>query len=450
MPQRGPVPAMDRALDSRYFPLVLDVLDQGVFTIDEDSRITSFNRAAEAITGYSAAEVMGRRCSEVFRTNLCDRVCPLRQSIASRTEVRGQEVSITNRAGEVVPIAVSTAPLTTREGRLLGGVEVFKDLSQIALLRRRLEGQHRLEDVIGKSQPMERVLELIPLVAASDATVLVSGASGTGKELVARTIHNVGLRARRPFVAVSSAAIPQPLLESELFGYKKGAFTDARTDKPGRISAADGGTLLLDEVGELPPPTQVKILRFLQDHTYEPLGSNRPVRADVRVIAATNRNLDAMVAAGTFREDLFYRLNVIQIELPPLRDRAEDIPLLLRHFVELMRKTTGKPIEGVSDEAVGHLLAYPFPGNVRELENLVERAFVLCEGGWIGVEHLPPSVVGAAGSHPPPGQTTVAAAELSAIRSALEHHGGNRTRAAAELGIHRTTLLRKMRRFGLR
>jgi transcriptional regulator with PAS, ATPase and Fis domain len=392
---------------------------------------------------------MGKRCSEVFRTDLCDRICPLRLSISSRRAVHGREVTIKDRSGRVVPIAVSTAPLLTPEGKLLGGVEVFRDLTQLAHLRRRLEGKYQLEDVIGKSQPMQRVLELLPLVAASDATVLVTGRSGTGKELISRTIHGIGPRRDGPFVAVSCAAIPAQLLESELFGYKRGAFTDARTDKPGRIAAADGGTLLLDEVGDLPASTQVKILRFLQDRTYEPLGSNQTVRADVRVIAATNRELSEMVRAGMFREDLFYRLNVVQIELPLLRERSEDIPLLLRHFLEVMQHTTGKPIEGFTDEALARLISYPFPGNVRELENLVERAFVLCSSGLVDSEHLPPAILASDSAPRPPARTTVAAAEQVAIEAALARCGGNRTRAAAELGIHRTTLLRKMSRLGL-
>jgi PAS domain S-box-containing protein len=439
-----------KGLDSRYFPLVLDVLDQGVFTVDGSSIITSFNQAAERITGYTADEVIGTRCAEVFRTNLCDQVCPLRLSIASRRPTRNREVYIRARDGRAVPISVSTAPLLTRGGRLLGGVEVFRDLSQIVDLKRRLDARYRLSDIIGRSPAMRQIFDLLPLVAPSDSTVLVTGPSGTGKELIARTIHALGPRRKGAFVALNCAAIPETLLESELFGYKRGAFTDARRDKPGRIAAAEGGTLFLDEIGDLPRLTQVKVLRFLQDRVYEPLGSNTSVRANVRVIVATNRDLLALVRAGSFREDLYFRLNVLQIDIPPLCERVEDIALLVDHYVRVFRESTGKPIEGFADDALGLLSQYPFPGNVRELENIVERAFILCQGDRIGVEHLPPSVLHAQRAGAPAAvPASLAGAELAAVRAALARHGGNRSRAAAELGIHRTTLLRKLQRFGL-
>ncbi len=442
------MPEATRGLDARYFPLILDVLDQGVFTVDGNLCITSFNQVAERITGYTADEVIGTRCAEVFRTDLCDQICPLRLSIASRRPSRNREIHIRARDGRAILISVSTAPLLTRSGKLLGGVEVFRDLAQIEDLKRRLDAQYRLSDIIGKSPAMRHIFDLLPLVAPSESTVLVTGPSGTGKELIARTIHALGPRRKSPFVALNCAAIPETLLESELFGYKRGAFTDARRDKPGRIAAAESGTLFLDEIGDLPRPTQVKLLRFLQDRVYEPLGSNTSVRANVRVIAATNRNLLELAKAGAFREDLYFRLNVVQIDIPPLCERAEDVPLLVNHYVRLFRESTGKPIQGFADDAMALLMGYPFPGNVRELENLVERAFILCQDDRIGVEHLPPSVVQ---SRRPgavlPVPASIAAAELAAVRTALERHHGNRTRAAAELGIHRTTLLRKLRRF---
>ncbi len=441
---------MAKPLDSRYFPLILDVLDQGVFTVDEHTCITSFNQAAERITGWSADKAIGTRCAEVFRTNLCDQVCPLRLSIASRKPLRNREVHIRARDGRTIPIALATAPLLTRAGRLLGGVEVFRDLSPMADLKRQLDGRYKLADIIGKSPAMRRIFDLLPLVAPSDSTVLVTGPSGTGKELIARTIHALGPRRKGPFVALNCAAIPETLLESELFGYKRGAFTDARRDKPGRIAAADGGTLFLDEIGDLPRLTQVKTLRFLQDRVYEPLGSNTSVRANVRVIAATNRNLLAQVHDGAFREDLYFRLNVVQIDIPPLRERIEDIPLLVNHYVRRFRDSTGKHIDGLADDAMALLMTYPFPGNVRELENAIERAFILCQGERIGVEHLPPAI-GETARRPSPAvaPASMSAVERDAIRAALERHGGNRSRAAAELGIHRTTLLRKLRQYAL-
>jgi len=435
-----------KGLDPRYFPLILDVLDQGVFTVDENLCISSFNQVAERITGYTAEEVIGKRCAEVFRTDLCDQICPLRLSIALRRPSRNREIHIRTRDGRTVPISISTAPLMTRNGRLIGGVEVFRDLAQIENLKRRIDGKYRLSDIIGKSHSMRQIFDLLPLVAPSDATVLVTGPSGTGKELIARTIHALGVRRKNQFIPLNCAAIPETLLESELFGYRRGAFTDARRDKPGRIAAAEGGTLFLDEIGELPRPTQVKLLRFLQDHVYEPLGSNIPVRANVRVIAATNRNLLELAHDGAFREDLYFRLNVVQIDIPPLSERTEDIPLLVSHYIRLFRESTGKSIQGLTEDAMACLMGYAFPGNVRELENAIERAFILCNADRIGLEHLPRTVIQSFQAGKPVSVApTVASAEREAIQTALARHRGNRTRAAADLGIHRTTLIRKLR-----
>ncbi|MFH0903146.1 MAG: sigma 54-interacting transcriptional regulator [Pseudomonadota bacterium] len=439
---------MARMLEYHHFPLILDVLDQGVFTVDQSGIITSFNRAAEMITGCPTNDAIGSSCADVFRTNLCREICPLRQSIQSRTKVRNREVYISTKHGRPIPISVSTAPLVATDGRLLGGVEVFRDLSGLVDLKRRLDSRYRLADIIGKSQAMRRLFDLIPLVAASSSTILITGASGTGKELVARTIHATGPRKKGPFVAINCAAIPETLLESELFGYRRGAFTDARQDRSGRIAAAEGGTLFLDEIGDLSPPIQVKILRFLQDRVYEPLGAARAVRADVRVVAATNRDLNDLVNKGQFREDLFFRLNVVQIEIPPLHQRMEDVPLLAEHYVQAFRHSTGRPIEGFTEEAMAALMGHSFPGNVRELENIVERAFILCPGDRIGTQHLPATVV-ACRSDRHAESTSLEAAELAAIQAALARHDGNRTRAAADLGIHRITLLRKLKRLGV-
>jgi PAS domain S-box-containing protein len=441
---------MAGALDSRYFPLILDVLDQGVFTVDEKTRITSFNRAAEIISGHSSVEVLGQRCAEVFKTDLCASVCPLRHSIQCRSAVRDRQVYMQTRDGRRVPILVSTAPLVTPSGSLLGGVEVFRNMSHIVDLERRLGESFHLADIVGKSRAMQHVFDLLPLLAESDATVLITGASGTGKELVARALHALSPRKSGPFVAVNCAAIPDALIESELFGHRKGAFTDAKRDRPGRIAAAAGGTLLLDEIAEITPPMQVKILRFVQDREYTPVGANGSVRADVRIVAATNRDLPGLIGEGRFREDLYYRLNVVQIELPALRHRPEDIPLLVNHFVNLFRESTHKPVVGLTDEAIAHLMAYPFPGNVRELENTIERGFVLCQGDRIGLEHLPSAILGGPSWTGAAASTTLAAdRDAGALRRALDRNRGNRTHAAAELGIHRTTLLRRLKRAGL-
>ena len=442
----------EKKLDDRYLPLVLDVVDQGIFTVDPEGKISSFNKAAEAITGYTADEVAGLQCSAVFRTDLCKTVCPLRKSIASRTRIQNRSTVILSKDGRPVPISISTAPLETTEGELLGGVEIFKDRSHIEALERKLDGKYRFEDILSKSPLMHRIFHILPMVAESASTILITGASGTGKELLAKAIHNHGPRKRKAFVAINCAAIPETLLESELFGYKKGAFTDARKDRAGRIAQAEGGTLFLDEVGDLPMTLQVKLLRFLQEKTFEPLGSGDPVHANVRVITATHRNLEAMVEKGEFRKDLFFRLNVLQIDLPSLKERSEDIPLLARHFIQRFRKATGKAIEGLSSEAMTALLKHEFPGNIRELENLIERAFILCEESVIGLESLPPAISGLMpGAELPTdmdeGLKGLDRIEAEAIRTALARHGGNRTRAARDLGVHRTTLIRKIAKY---
>jgi transcriptional regulator with PAS, ATPase and Fis domain len=299
---------------------------------------------------------------------------------------------------------------------------------------------------------MQRIFHFLPMVAESTSTILISGASGTGKELLAKAIHTHGPRRGKPFVPVNCGAIPETLLESELFGYRRGAFTDAKRDKLGRIAQAEGGTLFLDEVGDMPVPLQVKFLRFLQARTYEPLGSTQSLKADVRVIAATHRDLDGMVREGAFREDLYFRLNVLQIALPPLRNRREDIPLLANHFIQRFRQATGKAIEGISTEAMAALMDYEFPGNIRELENIIERAFILCGAGEIGLTDLPAQVVNPSRRAEEPragGTGGLGGLEREAIRTALERHGGNRTRSARDLGIHRSTLIRKIKKYGV-
>ncbi len=450
---------MPDPFDHRYVPLILDAIDQGIFTVDESTRITSFNRGAELITGYCPEEAIGRQCSEIFRTDLCDGICPLKQSMGERESIGRQQVRIQTRDGRSVPILVSTSPLVAPDGALIGGVEMFRDISGMEALQRKLDGQYQFEDIISRNPEMERIFATLPLIADSCTTVLVTGESGTGKELVARALHNQSGRSKGPFVAFNCAAVPETLIESELFGYRKGAFTDARRDKPGRIAQADQGTLFLDEVGDLPLSIQAKLLRFLQDHRYEPLGATETVSADVRIIAATHVDLRQAVAEKRFREDLFYRIHIIEIPLPPLRGRTEDIPLLVRHFVRRLAGASHRAIDGVSPEALAALVRYPWPGNIRELENAMEHAVVLCRSARIGPEHLPPHLFAtplrkdASGSIPGAASPQVwgglGMIERDAILTALERSGGNRTRAAQDLGIHRTTLLRKLKKLGV-
>ena len=446
-------------LDNKFFPLLLDVIDQSIFTVDRKGHITSFNRAAEKLTGYYANEVIGRKCSEIFQTSLCDTACPLLRTIQDGERVLDRRVRIQVKDGRSIPVSVSTATLATESGKVLGGVEIIRDLSPLHHLKRQLDGRYCFEDIISKNVEMRRIFELLPLVAQSGSSVLILGASGTGKELVAKAIHHQSTRHDRPFVALNCAAMPETLMESELFGYVKGAFTDAKRDKPGRIAQADGGTLFLDEIGDLSLHLQVKLLRFLQERVYEPLGATFTTRADVRIISATNHDLEQMVATGSFRRDLYYRINIMRIHLPPLNQRAEDIPLLVSHFIKRFRHTTGKPIEAMSQRAISLLMHYAFPGNIRELENIVERAFILCQGPTIVPEHLPTSVLQIPqrilqGSNDQAPQArlsteTLGLVERDTIEAALRHHRGNRTHAAKELGIHRSTLIRKIRGYGI-
>jgi PAS domain S-box-containing protein len=443
---------VDPTLDPRFFPLIFDTISHGIFTIDSAGRITSFNRTAEELTGYSRDEVVGRSCSQVFRADICEADCPLKRSIKTFQRTESHEVTIKTKNGTVLPIAISTAALVSGKGAVIGGVEMFRDLSLVEELRKRLHGTYVCEDLVSKSAAMQRIFKLLPPVANSQSTVLIEGESGTGKELIARAIHNLGPRRRKPFVAVNCGALPENLLESELFGYRRGAFTDAKTDKPGRFALAEGGTLLLDEVGDLPPSMQVKLLRVLQERTYEPLGATAPVKSDVRVIAATNRDLAQEVQRKRIRQDLYFRLNVIRIQLPRLADRREDIPLLARHFIDRFNTLQERRITRCSERAMAALLAYPFPGNVRELENAIEHAFVVCAGDTIQLDDLPAHIVKAtreaARTEAPP-SLPLERAEVEAIRAVLDRNGWNRIRAAAELGISRNTLWRKMKRYGI-
>ena len=432
---------------------ILESISDGVFTVDLEWRITWFNRAAETITGVSREEAIGRSCCEVFRSSMCETACALRRTLKSGRPIIGRSGYIIRADGSRIPISLSTAVLRDAAGRVVGGAETFRDLSEIEALRNELAGRARVGELVSHSPIMQRVFEVLPAIAASPSTVLVLGETGTGKELLARTIHSLSPRADGPFVAVNCGALPDTLLESELFGYKAGAFTGAVKDKPGRFALARGGTLFLDEIAEITPALQVRLLRVLQERVYEPLGGTRSESADVRVIVATNRDLAEQMRQGLFREDLYYRINVVRVELPPLRRRPEDVPLLADQFIERFNRIQGKAIQGVTPEALSLLMAHSWPGNVRELENVIERAFILCPGGYIGIEHLPEelTVHRAAGSAAAPDMR--AARDLldaRSIRAALERHGGNRLAAARELGIHKSTLFRKMKQLGIR
>jgi PAS domain S-box-containing protein len=431
--------------------VILDSINEGVFTIDGEWHITSFNAAAEAITGVSRAEAIGRRCIDVFHADICENACVLRRTMSNRKPVVNAVAHIINHVGQRIPIRISTALLRDDRDRIIGGVETFQDLSQIEELKKELRGRTSFQDIIGRSQAMTRLFELLPRIAESTSTVLIDGASGTGKELFARAIHDLSARKQKRFLAVNCGALPDTLLESELFGYKAGAFTDARRDKAGRFALAEGGTIFLDEIGDISPAMQVRLLRVLQEKTYEPLGGIEPIKANVRIVAATNRNLSDMVKAGTFREDLYYRIRVIHLQLPTLKERREDIPLLVDHLVMKFNRLQAKDVAGVSEGVMARLMEHDFPGNVRELENIIEQAFVLCRGGLIEVSHLPPELRPSGMFNTADQRSiTLQTMEKQLITLSLDRLKGNRRKTAKELGIDTSTLFRKIRAYGIK
>jgi PAS domain S-box-containing protein len=431
----------------RHQDTILNSINEGVFTVDLNLKITSFNQAAEKITRVRRRDAIGRPCCEVFRANICENACAMKRTLASDKPMVNVRAHVVTSTGAQIPIRLSTAPLREADGTVVGGVETFQDLTQVEQLRKELEARYTFEDIIGRSPAMASLFQIMPQVAESDSTVLIVGASGTGKELFARAIHNLSTRKKKPFIAVNCAALPDTLLESELFGYKRGAFTDARKDKPGRFELAQGGTILLDEIGDISPAMQVRLLRTLQEKRIEPLGSIRPVKIDVRVVAATHQRLEDLVPAHKFRKDLFYRIRVVQLRLPDLRQRRMDIPLLVDHMVAKFNRLKDKDIAGVSEAVMLRLMAHDYPGNVRELENIIEHAFVLCRSGLIEMHHLPAELCPASQQNKP-AQTdakTLRAMEELMIYDALQRHRGNRRRASKELGIDTSTLYRKIR-----
>ena len=432
------------------FEAVLSSISDGVFTVGQDGRIACFNRAAQEITGYTLDEALGRPCSDIFRSNICRDSCALRYTLETGRPVRNLAVTITTKEGRQTPVSISTALLRDKDGNQIGGVETFRDLRPIEELRKKLEQAYTSRDIVAKGKAMSEIMAKLETIASADSTVLITGESGVGKELVARAIHGLSHRADKPFVPVNCGGLPDTLIESELFGYEKGAFTGANKAKPGRFRLAQGGTLFLDEIGDLAPGVQVKLLRVLQEKVYEPLGGIQSVKTDVRILAATHQDLKAMIAQDSFRQDLYYRINVIEINIPPLRERMEDVPYLVKKFVADLAREQGKDVQGLSAKAMARLMAHDYPGNIRELHNIIEHGFVLCPGGLIQAEHLPAYLDQTPTLQPRETNLDPEQLERERILAALANNQWNRLAAARELGVHKTTLFRKIKRYGIK
>lgn len=434
--------------EERSLKMILENLDIGIFTVNKGGHITFLNAEAERITGYHRQQILGKPCSALFLENDSPDICLLKESIADGRTRICPSGRITISSGRSIPVRASYMALHNEKGSIVGGLATFHDLTEVHQLKKAITERYTFQDMIGKDPSMQKIFEMARVVAMSDATVLIEGPTGTGKDLLAKIIHSIGRRSAKPFIKVNCAALPDTLLESEMFGYVKGAFTGAFQNKPGRFQQADGGTIFLDEIGDLPLTLQAKLLRVLEDKDFYPLGSRHPVTVDVRIISATNRGLDKLVEERLFREDLFYRLNVMRIEIPALKNRKSDIPLLIQQSMgKLCPPDKGQP-RGISDQAMDILLNYDYPGNIRELENILEHALIVGQSGMILPHHLPDYLQQfRAVRYPSARIEPLPDAERQKILQALENHGGNRALAAKSLQMNRSTLWRKMKRF---
>lgn len=430
--------------------VILECISDGVFTIDYNWEITSFNRAAEEITGISRKEAIGRHCWEVFRSNMCEEGCALKKTMEEGKPFISTSGYIINSEKKRIPITTSTSLFIDKNGDVIGGVETFRDHSLVEELRKEISSSFKVEDIVSKSAAMKKIFNILPQISDSDSSVLIEGETGTGKELMARAIHNMSLRKDKPFIAINCGAMPDTLLESELFGYKKGAFTNAMKDKPGQFALAHGGTIFLDEIGDTSPAFQVSLLRVLQEHEFTPLGGLNTEKTDVRIVAATHQDLSELLKKNQFRQDLYYRINVIRLTLPPLRQRMEDIPLLVERFVDKLNMLQKKYIQGIDTHVLQTLMSYDFPGNIRELENIIEHAFVLCSQGYIQLNHLPGFLSLQTQGREDKEDDLLTSVHIRLITDALARNNYNRNAAAKELGIHKSTLFRRIKKLGIK
>ena len=441
--------------EERSLKIILDNLDVGIFTIDRGGRITFFNSAAERISGFNRREILGDSCAAIFGRKKTQEIHSMQATIIDGHPRSSRQGKMMTRDGGSIPIRANYIALRNEKGSIVGGLTTFHDLTVVQQLKQAMRDRYTYHDMIGRSPAIQKIFEMISVVAATDATILIQGATGTGKDLLAKVIHSASRRVEQPFVKVNCAAIPDNLLESELFGYVKGAFTGAERDKTGRFQEADGGTIFLDEIGDLPLALQAKLLRVLEDREFYRLGSRHTVKVNVRIISASNRNLEKLVTKSLFREDLYYRLNLFQFELPELRDRKVDLPILIGHILRRLSAADGSRLPEVSEEVMKILLNYHYPGNVRELENILEHALIIGQGKSIQPRHLPEYLQSRPTRRRSPVKRSLKppkisfAEERDEILSVLRQHNGNRTRTARALGMDRSTLWRKIKKYGI-
>ena len=445
---------------SKHWKTIVETLQDGVLVVDPRGKILAVNPSAERLTGYSANELIGQSCRildctgcDIYAKGPAEKWCGL----YAKGDVRAKKCLITNKDHRTVNIIKNATTLRDQQGQIIGAVETLTDMSEIVRqqdeilsLRKTLHMDTGYHGILGKSAVMQRLYELIDNVALTDSPVMIHGESGTGKELVARAIHEGSPRRDQPFIKVNCAALNENLLESELFGHTRGAYTGADKNRIGRFEAAHGGSIFLDEIGDIPASTQVKLLRVLEEKEIERVGDHKPIKVDVRVISATNKNLDVLTQNGTFREDLYFRINVFPLNCPSLKERKEDIPMIVQYFIGLNRSKTGKKILGLTPEALERLTAYPWPGNVRELRNSIEYAFVLCPSGGIGVQHLPAKIAGTGNECIEPVSNSPSDHhQKEELLQALRKSDGNQSEAARRLGVSRVTIWKRIKKYGI-
>lgn len=440
--------------DDRRLKIILDNLDIGVLTVDRGGHITFFNNRAETITGFNRGDVLGKSCRMLFDESTSHDLMLFEETITDGQARSTPEGEIKTRDGQIIPIRADYMALKNEDGRIVGGLATILDLSLKYQFNSEIKGRYTFYDMVGKDPAIQKIFEIIPVTASSDATILIEGPTGTGKDVLAKVIHNASQRAKKALVKVNCAALPDNLLESEMFGYVKGAFTGADTDKPGRFQEADGGTIFLDEIGDLPLSLQAKLLRVLEDKEFYQLGSRKTTKVDVRIISATNQNLERLVKEKRFREDLFYRLNVMRLDLPPLKDRRGDIPLLISHILKRLCATRETMVEKFSNGAMEVLLNYDYPGNIRELENIIEHALIVCQDKIIQRHHLPLSLQGGISPAGPeeekrPFEKEIEFSEKTHIIETLRKYNWNKGKTAIALDINRSTLWRKMKKYNI-